>query len=107
MSVDGGDGDRISQVQRIKLIQCGIRQPGGIRLIHCQHHRLAGAFEHGCHIFVRGSHTGTDIRHQYDDSRRIYSDLCLFPHKKQNLTVSAGFNTAGIYQIETPAAPLA
>ena len=105
--VYGGDRDRVSQSQGVKFIYRGVGGAGGVRLVHRQHHRLAGTEQHVGHILVRGGDAGADIRDQNDHGGGVDGDLGLLPHEEQNLTVGAGLNAAGVHHVKFSAAPLA
>ena len=105
--MDSRAWDRVTQSQRIKLIYRRVCPAGRIRLIHCQHNRLPGFQQHGCHFLIRCGHAGADVCDKNNHRCRINGDLSLLPHESEDLTVCVRLNAACIHHVECAPCPFA
>ena len=107
VAVHGGDGDRIAETERVKLINAGVDRAGGVHLVDGQHNGLFRAQEHIGHLLIGGSDAGADLGDEHDDVGRVNGELRLLAHEQQDLIVGARLDAAGVDDVERAAAPLA
>ena len=107
VAVYGGDGDRVAEAERVKLIDAGIDRAGGIHFVDGQHDGLFRAQEHIGHFLIGGGDAGADLGDEHDDVGRVNGELCLLAHEQQNFIIGARLDAAGIDDVERAAAPLA
>ena len=105
--MDRGNLDRVSEAERVKLIDLRIHAARAVALVDSQNDGLFGLFEHRRDLAV-GSRQADRYVHDHDDDRRsLNRDLSLTAHELQHLAVCARLNAAGIDEREAPSVPVA
>ena len=107
VAVDGGHLDGIAQAQGVELIHLGIGGAHAVALVHREAHGLLGAQQHIRHLLVGGGHAHLHVRHHDDDVGGLDGDLRLAAHEQQHLAAGAGFDAAGVHDLEFAAVPVA
>ena len=107
MTVDGGGLKQVADAQGVEFINVGVHRAYGVALVDGQGNGFAGLAQHGGHIHIGGSDAGVDVGDHDDAVGQFDADFSLTAHEFQHITVGSGLDTAGIYQGEIPAAPLA
>ena len=107
MAMDRGNLNRISEAERVKLIDLRIHAARAVAFVDGQNDGLFGLFEHR-RDFAVGSRQADRYVHDHDDDRRgLDRNLSLTAHEFQHLAVCARLNAAGIDEREAPSVPVA
>ena len=104
--VGGGNRNRLSDSQRIKIIE-GIRRIHRIvHLIDQQNHFFPGAPQHCGDFFICSGHAFLSVHHENDDVRHIHGDLRLLSHLRRDDLLAGRLNASRVNHTEVNSVPL-
>ena len=91
------DGDWLSDSQIIEFIDFRHIFVKAVHLVDHKEHRLPGTPQHIRHLGIRVHQSLAHIRHKDDHIRRIYGNLRLLPHLREDDIPGIRLDSAGIY----------